>query len=135
MQNPETITVTEQDHQRLRALAAHYADIDATAAELLDEELDRANIVPATAVETSRVTMNSRVTVRMDGGKVRDLELVYPRRADASLGRVSVLAPLGRALLGAAVGDDITVRAGGRTTTWRIEAIHYQPEAAGDYEL
>lgn len=128
------ITVTEQDLRRLRALAAHYADIETDAADLLDEELDRAFVLPAAAVDMSVVTMNSRVTCRIEGGGVREVELVYPRRADG-VHRISVLAPLGRALLGAAVGDRVTVEVARRSRRWRIEAIHYQPEAAGDFDL
>jgi len=61
------------------------------------------------------------------------LTLVYPKDADADAGRISVLAPVGSALLGLRVGQTIDWPGqGGRTLRLKVTAIHYQPESAGD---
>jgi regulator of nucleoside diphosphate kinase len=131
----KNITITEQDARRLSSLVSLYGQVETDAVASLKEELDRAVIVQPATVDSSVVTMSSRVACRNDAGALRELQVVYPRQSDAAAGRVSVLAPLGRALLGAAVGDRIEVVVGGKARTWSIEAIRYQPEAAGDYHL
>ena len=80
------------------------------------------------------VTMNSTVDCIDDiSGDTHPVTLVYPRDADAAAGRVSVLAPVGSALLGLSVGQQIDWQApGGRALRLRVVAIRYQPEAAGD---
>jgi regulator of nucleoside diphosphate kinase len=130
------MTITDQDIRRLSALIATYGETEPSAALSLQEELDRAVVVSASTVEPTIVTMSSRIMCRDESGAKRELQVVYPRLADANAGRVSVLAPLGRALLGASVGDMVEVSAhGGKARTWRIEGIRYQPEAAGDFHL
>jgi regulator of nucleoside diphosphate kinase len=101
------IHVTHADLDRLRALVdQHLAGRDAQAAEQLDAELDRA--VPIEVAPPDLVTMNARVAfVDLSSGVRRELVLVYPRDADVSAGRVSVLAPIGAALLGLSVGEEI----------------------------
>ncbi len=139
MPAPKYITITEEDARRLASLVSLYGDREADAVASLEEELERAVVVPPNAVDSSIVTMSSRVACRDDDGAHRELQVVYPHQSDAAAGRISVLAPLGSALLGAATGDHIQVIGGGKTRTWTrtwiIEAIRYQPEAAGDYHL
>jgi regulator of nucleoside diphosphate kinase len=135
MSVPKSITITEQDARRLSSLVSLYADVETAAVASLQEELERAVVVPPSTIDSSVVTMSSRITCRDETGALRELQVVYPRQADVSQGRISVLAPLGRALLGAAVGDRIEVVSGRKERKWSIEAIHYQPEAAGDYHL
>jgi regulator of nucleoside diphosphate kinase len=132
---PKSITITEQDARRLSSLVSLYGDVETDAVASLQEELERAVVVPPSMVDSSVVTMSSRIACRDESGAIRELQVVYPRQADAAAGRISVLAPLGRALLGAAVGDLIEVAGRGKTRTWAIEAIHYQPESAGDFHL
>lgn len=132
----KTITLTEQDVTRLSEVILNYSDVDEAATESLQDELDRAVVVPANALDSSTVTMNSRVVCRDERGGTRELVVVYPSDADAATGRVSVLSPLGRALLGASVGHRVEVASGGRAVrTWVVEEIRYQPEAAGDHHL
>lgn len=136
MSAPKNITVTEQDASRLSEVILTHSDVDEAAAESLQDELDRARVVPTAELSASVVTMNSRVVCRDERGALRELEVVYPIDADANSGRVSVLSPLGRALLGAAVGHRVEVASGGKSVrTWIIEDIRYQPEAAGDLHL
>ena len=102
----------------------------------LQEELDRALVFEQTAIPHDVVTMNSRVRLTdLETGKERDITVVFPSEADLTQNKVSVLAPVGTALLGYRVGDTIawTVPAGLKTV--RIEEILYQPETAGDYHL
>jgi len=136
MSASNNITLTEQDAARLSEVILLFSDIDEGATESLQQKLDRARVVKASELASSVVTMNSRVVCRDERGAIRELEVVYPRDANAAEGRISVLAPLGRALLGASVGQQVEVASGGKSVrTWVIEEIRYQPEAAGDDHL
>jgi regulator of nucleoside diphosphate kinase len=124
------IMVTSTDMERLRTL------IDTTAgdlAETLDEELLRAEVVEPSQVPPDVVTMNSRVVYRdEDTGETREVTLSYPQDASLEQGRVSVLAPVGAALLGLSVGQDIEwQQPGGKHKRLRIVSVTYQPQAAG----
>jgi regulator of nucleoside diphosphate kinase len=114
-------------------------DSDSKDREYLDklqEELDRGKVVPASEIPKDVVTMNSRARlVDLDSGETEELTLVFPENADISQARISVLAPIGTAMLGYKVGDvfEWEVPAGKRRL--KVEEIVYQPEAAGDYHL
>lgn len=130
---PPPIVVSSLDLERIEALLdapAHRHDAGAVA---LREELARAEVVAPTNMPADVVTMNSAVrAVDADNGDAYELTLVYPRDADGDAGKVSVLAPVGSAILGLRVGQ--TMRwpmPGGRQLTLRVDAIRYQPEAAG----
>ncbi len=134
--NPPTsppIVVTRHDHDRLTALLDDAGPDDVDGA--LANELARATIVAPEEVPADVVTMNSRVSfVDEETGKVTSLQLVYPWDADPSVGRVSVFAALGAALIGLSRGQSITWRLpNGRTRTVRIVSVDWQPEAAGDW--
>jgi regulator of nucleoside diphosphate kinase len=102
----------------------------------LGEELDRAHVVAAADVPADVVTMNSRLSVRdLDSGKVITFTLVFPADADLEQDRISVLAPLGTAVLGYRLGDTFEWRMPGRVRRLKLEQVLYQPEAAGDYHL
>jgi len=126
------LTVSTHDARRLEALLQGQTGRDAPMAGLLEQELARATLVEPTEVPANVVTMHSRVVCRDESsGEQHDVELVYPGEADADLGRVSVFAPLGAALLGLTVGDAIDWPVpGGRTTRVRVMAVPYQPVAA-----
>lgn len=104
---------------------------------LLVEEIGRAQVVPQTAIPPDVVTMNSRVKVRdATTGQIKELTLVYPKDANPDAGCVSVLAPIGSALLGLHLGQTIEwPLPGGRTKRLTVVEICYQPESAGDYHL
>jgi len=131
--------VTDTDLARLsemaRALQANRHPYRQYAGQL-EAELARARVVPRGEVEADVVTMNSTIRIREQRGReVEEFTLVYPNEADALNGRLSVLAPLGMAVLGARVGDVITWRVPAGERTFRVERIVYQPEAAGDVHL
>jgi regulator of nucleoside diphosphate kinase len=80
--------------------------------------------------------MRSQVKVRdMKLDETETYTLVYPEEADINEDKLSVLAPLGRALLGCHVGQVIEFNAPGGKRKLKIEKILYQPEAAGDFHL
>jgi regulator of nucleoside diphosphate kinase len=102
------IVVSTADYERLTDLAnASLQRQPAVAQELLDE-MERAKVVDAAAVPTDVVRMGSTVTFKSDDGQTRTLKLVYP--ADESLDehRISVMTPVGAALIGLAVGQSIS---------------------------
>lgn len=136
--NPRSIVITSQDMQRLQGLLSHARQQGAEEAYLedLETELDRASVVTPENLPGDIITMNSTVSLRdLDSGEASTYQLVYPQDADLSRGKVSILAPIGTAMLGYAVGDrfDWLVPAGVRRL--RVDAVLYQPEAAGDLHL
>jgi regulator of nucleoside diphosphate kinase len=104
-------------------------DLDA-----LREEIERAEVVESENVPKNVVTMNSVVRfVDKESGGESEVTLVFPGHADVDSNRISVLAPVGSALLGLSVGDSIDwPLPNGRTRRLQVVAITYQPEAAGD---
>ena len=136
--NPRSIVITSQDMQRLQGLLSHARQQGAEEAYLedLETELDRASVVTPENLPGDIITMNSTVSLRdLDTGEASTYQLVYPQDADLSRGKVSILAPIGTAMLGYAVGDrfDWPVPAGVRRL--QVDAVLYQPEAAGDLHL
>ncbi|WP_193222233.1 GreA/GreB family elongation factor [Alkalilimnicola sp. S0819] len=88
------------------------------------------------SIPTDVVTMNSRVRLEdMNSGRHIEITLVFPRLADSASGCISVLAPLGSALLGARVGQTVEAHTPAGERSYRIEALLYQPEADGRYDL
>lgn len=122
-----------RDVRRLEMLLAQ-GDAQAMGTlDRLEHEIGRADVREPSAIPHDVVTMNSVVACRdASTGETRELRLVYPRDADASRGHVSVLAPVGAALLGLSVGQSIDwPLPGGRSTRLTASAVLYQPEAAG----
>jgi regulator of nucleoside diphosphate kinase len=130
------ILITTQNFERLERLIGTYAarrDRDAVTA--LEEELGRAEVVDPTRIPPDVVTMNSTVRfIDEQTGEGQEVTLVYPAEADFAHHRVSILAPLGGALLGLRVGQamDWPVPSG-QVKRFRVLAVTHQPEAAGDY--
>lgn len=138
MTQERRIIVTETDLARLqRVLDVHGSGRNAALAELLEQELARAEVMSARDVPADVVTMNSTVVfVDEETASRREVTLCYPQDARSDEGRISVLAPVGSALLGLSVGQSIEWPfPGGRTRTLRIVAVTYQPEAAGHFHL
>lgn len=137
MTTSPSIILTRLDVQRLEKLIETLDD-SLPGVIALQEELDRAdNIVSHTEVPAGVVTMNSRVHCReQSSGKDYHLTLVYPKDANADEGKISILAPVGSALLGLQVGQHINWPApGGKTLKLELLEVEYQPEAAGDFDL
>ncbi|MBU3825272.1 MAG: nucleoside diphosphate kinase regulator [Candidatus Oceanisphaera merdipullorum] len=128
------ITISTLDLVRLEALLEKQPESDAVTR--LENELDRAKVVPPTEVPDNIVTMNSTITFAMATGKETFTKtLCYPKDMDSSNNKISVLAPIGAALLGLSVGQSIEWPApNGKAMQVSITAVDYQPERAGDYQ-
>ena len=119
---PEII-VGERDYDTLSALAAAAAPRMPEVAETLLNELDRATVVDSDAVPPGIVRIGSRVTYLADASE-RQVTLVMPSEADISAGRISVLTPIGAALLGLSTGQTIEWPArDGRLHHLRVVAV------------
>lgn len=127
------IIVSSHDVRRLEALLASPLAAASPIAAQLEAELVRAEVCAPDAVPADVVTMNSEVEcIDEDGGVERRLRLVYPNDADADAGRISVLAPVGAALLGLSAGQSIAwPLPGGKISRLRVRRVVDQPEAAG----
>jgi regulator of nucleoside diphosphate kinase len=134
-----TIYITEFDMERLQELIAEARRLDRRQNAHLDDlesELSRGKLVAATEVPPDVVTMNSRVRLLdLDSGEERVWTLVFPQEADVSKSRISVLAPIGTAMLGYRVGDTFSWRVPDGIRRLQVKEVLYQPEAAGDYHL
>ena len=122
-----TIHITEPDMKKLAALLESWRparEVDREHARILAEELERAQLVETSEARADVITMNSRVTVTdLDSGREHAYTIVFPRDADVSKGRISVLAPIGTALLGYAEGDEIEWNVPGGIRRFRIDAV------------
>ncbi|MCD9028927.1 nucleoside diphosphate kinase regulator [Luteimonas sp. BDR2-5] len=119
------IRISAHDVARLEAMLDAPALRGNAAAAALQRELDRADVLPPGEVPADVVGMHSTVEcVDEHDGAAHALTLVYPHEADVDTGRVSVLAPVGSALLGLSVGQQIDWPAsGGRTLRLRVTAV------------
>lgn len=124
------ITVTETDYERIDALLEKAGDSVPGIRELR-AELERAHVVASHEIPQDVVTMNSTIAFEnADSGKHFELTLVYPKDIDGSAGKVSILAPVGSALLGLAVDQIIQWQVpGGDTLKLRVLEVRDQPEA------
>lgn len=106
------IVVGEREEQRLTTLAtsAMLTGKSDYVARVLLAEMERADIVPDATLPETVVRMNSRVAFEMDGVERRDAELVFPGEANIDEGKISVLTPIGTALIGLSPGQMIMVR-------------------------
>ena len=102
----------------------------------LSEELNRAEVVPSKNIPGDVITMNSRVRLRdLDSREELVYTLVFPDKANAQQNKISILAPIGTALIGFRVGDTITWKVPRGVRRLKVEEVLYQPEASGHYEL
>lgn len=135
--NKPTIVLSSVDAERLEALIDRLPDTEDNNFSALFEEIRRAEVVDPKSVPPDVVTMNSQVRVLIEStGLELSLTLVYPKDVDASGHTVSILAPVGSALLGLAVGDSMEwAGPTGQTIKVRVVDLLYQPERSGDYHL
>jgi regulator of nucleoside diphosphate kinase len=134
MKNKPRIILTSLDLERLEKLLDSLPENAFPGKLALQEELDRAELVEPGEVPPTVVTMNS--TVRFSTPETKNefrLTLVYPKDVSGKADNISILAPVGSALLGLSVGDELEwPRPGGGATRVRVDEILYQPEHAGD---
>lgn len=133
------LCITQFDKARLKeliAVAGEFGRNGRKDLESLAGELEKAEVVSPESVPANVVTMNSKVVVRdLDTSEETTYVLVFPGDANIDAGAISVLAPVGTAILGYAKGDVVEWPVPSGVRRIRIEEILYQPEAAGDYHL
>jgi len=130
------IYITKYDMERLRSVIEIYNGKDAPYLERLEEELDRAKIVDPQEILSDVITMNSVVRIKnMDTGEEKTLILVFPGKANATANAVSILAPIGTALIGYREGANIEWEVPAGTKRLQIVEVVYQPERLGNYDL
>lgn len=129
------LVISSLDAERLENLLASLAADAFPGKAELEAELERAEIVVPADVPPTVVSMNSTVRFRVAStGREFTLTLVYPHDMDGKGDKISILAPVGSALLGLSQGDTIEwPKPGGGTLQVRLEEVVYQPERAGEY--
>ena len=140
MNRTHEIHLTELDAVRLERALMQILKTSASEPQgtaELESLLDTAAIVPSDTIDADVVTMNSAVVLESrPSGERTTLTLVYPKDVDPDQSRVSVLSPVGRALIGAHVGDLIRVLVPGHgEREFRVAELIYQPEANGRFDL
>lgn len=133
--NPRVIYITEIDMRRLKPLIE---SMKTSRDDLrgLQSELLQARVVAPKDVPPDVVTMNSKARLRdLESGEEVTYTLVFPDQANIEQGRISVVAPVGTAMLGHRVGDEFEWEVPAGPVRLRVEEVLYQPEAAGHYHL
>ncbi len=136
MRNRPEITISSLDLDRLYNLIESLPAKNFAGRAELEAELGRANVVDPTEVPPTIVTMNSTVKFTVESTQNEfELSLVYPKDVDSSGKTISILAPVGSALLGLSQGDEIEwPKPGGGLLKVKITEIVYQPERAGEFQ-
>ena len=130
------IIITDDDRRRLEhLLASDFTEAIRSKSYLTDlrAELQRAKIVNSAEVPGDVITMESTVRLRdVDTGEVETYTLVYPDQANIAESKLSILAPIGTAILGYRVGDVVRWRVPSGRRKLSVEEVEYQPEREGD---
>jgi regulator of nucleoside diphosphate kinase len=134
----KTMFITVNDYQRITGLIefASVKNKNPEIANRLLQELKVAKTFPQDRISDNIVTMNSRARLReITSGREIEITITYPQDADSREQKVSVLSPIGVALLGCREGDVTSWRVPGGVGRFKVEKVIYQPEAAGHYYL
>ncbi len=136
MNKSPPITISSLDAVRLEKMLASLGSNQFPDKESLQDELDRANVVEPQQIPPDVVTMNSTVTFKVASSEREfSLTLVYPNDAGDNTSKISILAPVGSALLGLREGDEMSwPKPGGGLLVVRILKVVYQPERSGDFQ-
>lgn len=130
------VYITDTDMRRLLKLLGDMKcrTCETAYPERLIEEMERALVIPAEKLHADVVTLNTRMRVKdLDSGEVASLQLVFPDDEDFEHGKISVLTPIGGALIGHSKGDMAEWKIPTGIRRLRIEEITYQPESDGLY--
>jgi len=132
----KNIYITDKDMERLRELimaAREFKKEEEKYLRELESELNKGTIVKPQDIPPDIITMNSEVhLLDLNTKEETTYQLVFPDQADVSRGKVSILAPIGTALLGYSVGDIIEWKVPAGVAKLKVEKIIYQPEANGE---
>jgi regulator of nucleoside diphosphate kinase len=121
-----SIVISEADEHRLTALAtaAALTGDSGSVAQALLAEMERAQVVRDSELPAGTVRMHSTVEFEIDGKERRRVAIVYPGEANIDAGKVSVLTPIGTALIGLSAGQTMTTRGpDGRTHELRVLTV------------
>jgi len=133
------IFITEKDRERLQKLineAKEFHSGSEIYLKNLEQELSRAKLIASEKIPHNVVTMNSKVLLKdLDTGENMVYTLVYPPEANLMENKISVLAPVGTAIIGLREKDAIDWKIPDGLVRLEVEKILYQPEAAGDFDL
>jgi len=133
------IYITDNDMRRLKKLIMVAREFGKEGEKYLmdlEGELERGKVVKPQDIPNNIITMHSKIRLRnIDTQEEMIYQLVFPDNADVNQGKISILAPIGTALLGYKVGDIVKWKVPAGLTKLKVEEILYQPEAAGDYHL
>ena len=132
------IYITTSDYHRLSGLIEmsreRNGEADREYLDQLEEELAQAEVVNPEDIPQDVITMRSKVRLKdLKSGQTVMYSLVFPSEANSNEGQISVLAPIGTALLGNRSGDVVESRVPSGLRRLRVKEILYQPEAAGNY--
>ena len=131
-----TIQLTSQDRKRLDLIEYMAVAEDRRDLAGLTSELSRAVVIPSEQIPPDVVTMRSRVRLLdLDDGSTHEYTLVYPDEADVAAGKISIVAPVAAAIIGCREGDEVEWDVPGGRRRLKVDAVLYQPEAAGDIHL
>ncbi len=134
--NRKKIIVNSRDYTKLTGLISIKPGSSDSEYRELSEELKNAVLIEPEKMPPDVITMNSKVRFKdIEESEDYIFSLVYPEDADTSKGKLSILAPIGIALLGYRVGDEVKWKVPAGEKTFLVEEILYQPEANGDYLL
>lgn len=140
MAKQTNIYITEPDYERLTKLIELARERESESnreyLDRLEEELDRADVVQQQDIPPDVITMRSTVRLQdLDTGEEMTYRLVFPTEANYDEGKISVLAPVGTAMLGYRRGDVIEWEVPSGVRRLSVKEVLYQPEAEGEYHL
>lgn len=140
MRKETNIYITKPDQERLTKLISiareREGDQNRQYLDSLEDELDRAEVVQQKDIPADVITMRSTVRLKdLDTGEEMTYGLVFPTEANYDAGKISVLAPIGTAMLGYRIGDLIEWKVPSGLRRLKVEKVLYQPESKGDYHL
>ena len=140
MAKQTNIYITEPDHERLTKLIEIARERDPAAnreyLDRLEEELDRAEVVQQKDTPADLITMRSTVRLKdLNTGEEMIYRLVFPTEANYDEAKISVLAPIGTAMLGYRRGAVIEWQVPSGVRRLSVEEVLYQPESKGEYHL
>ncbi len=138
MARKKKIIITKADRARLGVLleqASQERLINRQYLDDLERELEQAKVLDASAIPADVITMNSTVRLRdLDTEELLEFTLAYPAEADVERNRISILAPVGTAIIGYRVGDVVEWPVPAGKIHLKVEEVVYQPEAVGAFE-
>lgn len=128
------IYITQFDHDRLMRLLSRRMPHDDNDRALL-KELEGGKVVEPKDIPPDTITMNSQVRFKDKDGKTSEYWLVFPEDADLPNNKISILSPIGCALLGYRVGDTVTIPTPSGERELVVDEIIHQPEREGNFDL